>query len=175
MSATRLKMHGLLIGCLAVGLGLSIPASASAGTQSFWSHGHTARVQFPENTTELRPYSVGLGFEQNSGMLNWVQIGIPTMTDVDGSPMSARLIKIRFYTGAEVRVTQIDVYNGETYVRALAGPAPVAGWQTLELDLGSPVNFDRGMGLSIRVGAGVEQGNRWFILSGAGATFETAP
>lgn len=173
MKKTALKVRPLLIGCLLLNLTLTFPGSAFATTQWFWSHGHTAKVQAPWDTTGMFYMGWGLEFIENTGTGNWIHIAIPSPATVDNSLMRARYIKIRFYTGsADAWISDVHVWNGESLVKQFTGFNWSGDWQTQQLDLGSLINFDKGLGLSIFVRAGVESLNHKFIFSGAGARFE---
>ncbi|MBI3950858.1 MAG: hypothetical protein HY314_10445 [Acidobacteria bacterium] len=72
----------------------------------------------------------------------------------------------------DIAITDIHVWNGDDKINEFTGLDWSGGMQTKELFLGNLVNFSKGMGVSIRILAGVEAVSHRFVLSGAGARFE---
>jgi hypothetical protein len=143
-------------------------ATAQAATWMF-SQGNVAQVENPENCT-YRHMGWGLDIDQNSGMWNWIHMTVPTPYGV--GQYGARYFRLKFYTGsADAFISQIDVYNGNKKVFELKGLSYSDGWKDIVFDLGEKMTFPRGMGFSIKIGAGVEMMSHRFIFSSAGANF----
>jgi hypothetical protein len=173
MRKAKCRIQVLLMSFFVVCFTLAIPASSTATSEWFWCHGHSARVQLPERATNMYYMGWGLDFLANSGAENWVHFAIPTPTYLEGRQISARYIRIRFYTGSvDAFISDVHVWNGDTQIRQFTDLPWANGWQTRELDLGALVNFDKGMGVSVKVQAGVEPMSHRVIFSGAGARFE---
>jgi hypothetical protein len=152
---------------------LSFPVSAVATAEWMWSHGTSAKVEYPDRTTNMVYRAWGLDFLQNSGVANWVHFAVPTPTHMDARLMTARYIRIRFYTGSvDAFISDVHIYNGETKVFEFSRLPWANGWQTRELDLGRLMHFDKGLGVSLYVAAGVEMMSHRFIFAGAGGRFE---
>jgi hypothetical protein len=172
MTTMRFKMPAIIMSCLVWSLMFAVPGSASATSEWYWCHGHSAKVEFPERAT-MSYKGWGLDFGQLPGTANWIHFAIPTPTHLDARQMNARFIRIRFWTGSnDAFISEVHVWNAEVKIRQFTGLGWSGNWQTRELNLGSLVNFDEGLGVSIKVEAGVEMMSHRFIFSGAGARFE---
>lgn len=153
-------------------LGLAIVMVSPVGAEWYWTHGNSATIQdktvtdyWAGNSFE---YGWGLDIRQKPGTSNWVHFAVPTLGNTN---KGARYIRLRFWTGsADAFVSDVHVWNGETKVKEFTGPWS-GGWQTVTLDLGSVVSFTKGMGVSMKINAGVESMNHRFQISGAGANF----
>lgn len=182
------KAHALIMIYLILGLTLCLPEASLATSEWMWCHGHSAKVEFPERTDWMRYRGWGLDFHQRSTTDNWVHFAVPTPAQVDALTVRARYIRIRFWSTQEGHtsrplITDVHVYNGATLVREFANLnwRGTGTWQTKELDLGSLMAFNYGLGISIRVKAEVIilkdeaeslQETYRFIFAGAGARFE---
>jgi hypothetical protein len=165
---TYTKSKTILVMCLfAAVVGFSSIAHAGY-TGWMFSHGNATHIETPANCT-YQYFGWGLDLTQKSGLMNWIHMTVPTP---NGDLAQAQYIRLKFYTGsADAVVSQIDVYNGNTKVKTI-GPLSLSnGWKDLSFDLGSKLNFSRGMGISIKIGAGVESMNHRFIFSAAGGNF----
>lgn len=134
----------------------------------------------------------GLDFHQKYASENWVHFAVPTSARLDALTVRARYLRIRFWATAESTyqwpvITDVHVYNGETRVHQFSNLnwRGTGSWQTKELDLGSLMSFDRGLGISVRVRAEyiigkdeaedqaeAMQERYRFMFAGAGARFE---
>lgn len=147
---------------------LGISGTASAG-QWMYSHGNVSQIETPANCS-YKYFGWGLDLTQNSGLYNWIHMTVPTPHD---GKLGAQIIKLRFYTGsADAMISEVDVYNGNNKLATFKSLSYTSGtWAELQLDMGSKKMFTRGMGISIKIGAGVESMSHRFIFSAAGAYF----
>jgi hypothetical protein len=147
---------------------IGFSATAQAATWMY-SHGNVAQIEYPDICT-YHYFGWGLDIDQDSGMWNWIHMTVPSPYGV--GQYGARFIRLKFYTGsADAFISQIDVYNGNTKVRTFKGLSISDGWKDMQFDLGKKYNFGRGLGISIKIGAGVEMMSHRFIFSSAGASF----
>ena len=157
----KLLMSSLLVGAIL----LSGPAYA----EWMWAQGNAAEVENPADCT-YKHFGWGLDIDQNSGKWNWVHIPVPSKA---GGNWRARYIRLQFYTGsADAFVSEIHVYNGNTKVKEFKDLTYSNGYKEVQLDLGYKMSFHRGMGITVKIGAGVESMSHRFIFSAAGANFE---
>jgi hypothetical protein len=136
-------------------------------------HGTSAKVQDSNTVSGMGYYGWGLEFVAGSGQLTWVHIAVPTAM----SATFATFIRIYFGSGPNAPITQVHVWNGPTKVKQFSNLKLSGAQQYKELDLGGPIHFEAGMGISIGV-SGLNDpdstaASRKFTLSGAGAFFET--
>jgi hypothetical protein len=150
------------------GLILSFGAHASDWN---WTHGTSCHEEYENRISDSNRNRLGWGldFTQSSGTINWIHCAVPTDGD---STDPVRYVRLRFYTGsADAWISQVHIYNGDTKIKTF----PVdwkTGWYTKTLDLGTPRVFNKGLGISIEIKAGVEMMSHRFIFSGAGARFD---
>lgn len=150
---------------LAAGIGTSSPALA----EWMFSHGNVAVIEYPANCT-YKNFGWGVDMQQKPGMGNWVHMTVPTKY---AAGIGARYVRLKFYTGsADAFVTQVDLFNGNLKVKEFKNLSLSNGWKDVQLDLGAEVPFNRGLGISILLGAGVESMSHRFIFSSAGALFQ---
>jgi hypothetical protein len=147
---------------------VGISATAQAATWMY-SQGNVTQIQYPDNCT-FHYMGWGLDIAHDPGLGNWIHMTVPTPNGVGQN--GAQFFRLKFYTGsADAFISQIDVYNGNTKVYELKGLNYSNGWKDLLFDMGVKKNFPRGMGISIKIGAGVEMMSHRFIFSSAGANF----
>lgn len=159
----------MLMSCFLVGV---IILSGTAYAEWMYAQGNAGEIEYPANCT-YKYFAWGLDIAQKPGNWNWIHIPVPTKA---GGTWGARYIRLKFYTGsADAFVSEIHVYNGNIKVKELLGLNISNGWKDLQFDLGSKMVFARGMGISVRIGAGVESMDHRFIFSAAGANFITGP
>lgn len=147
-------------------LALSGPVYAQ---QWSWTHGNGGVVQ---DQSLISPgvfhLGWGLDFVQSGGRSNWVHFAIPT---VGSGENGVQFIGLKFSTGsADAAVTQIDVYDGDINFQTITGRW--TGYNDIQLDLGQVWQLQRGLGISIGIGAGVESMSHQFQFMSAGALFE---
>jgi hypothetical protein len=164
------SLHVVL--AMALFFGITLTAVNSVDAAWYWTHGNTASLQDKTVTDywagEAFEYGWGLDIRQKPGTFNWVHFSVPTLGD---TTKGARYIRLRFWTGSvDAYVSDVHVWNGDTKVKEFKGGWS-DGWKTLTLDLGSVVSFNKGMGISVKINAGVESMDHRFKLSGAGANF----
>lgn len=86
--------------------------------------------------------------------------------------MGACYLRLKFYTGsADAFVSEVHVYNGNQKKKEFKSLNLSDGWKDIQLDLGSKVAFSRGLGITVKIGAGVEMAGHRFIFAAAGASF----
>jgi hypothetical protein len=158
-------MRKLFMCCILVG---ALIVSGTAYGEWMWAQGNVAQIQYPADCT----YSYlgwGLDLQQNPGTSNWIHMPIPSKA---GAAWGARYIRLLFSTGSvDAWVSDIDVWNGATKVKAFPALTYSNGWKDLQFDLGKKMFFSRGMSVSIKIKAGVESMSHQFQFSGAGASF----
>jgi len=154
-----------VMSCLLV---VAVMLSGTAYAEWMWAQGNVGEIEYPANCT-YKYFGWGLDIAQKPGLYNWIHLPVPSKA---GGTWGARYIRLRFYTGsADALVSEIHVYNGSTKVKTFLGLGLSNGWKDLQFDLGSKMYFTRGMGISVRIGAGVESMSHRFIFSAAGANF----
>jgi hypothetical protein len=160
MNRTTLKAGLFLMGTLIL--------SGVANAEWMWTQGNAAVIESPDFCT-YKHYGWGLQMEQDSGFGNWVHLPVPTKS---GGTWGARYIRLKFYTGsADAMVTEVHVYNGNQKKKEFKGLNLSNGWKDIQLDLGSKMIFSRGLGVTVKIGAGVEMMSHRFIFAAAGANF----
>jgi len=132
-----------------------------------YAQGNVTEIEYPGKCSNIRYAGWGLDFLLNSGQVNWVHMPVPT-----GPNTKARYIRVKFYTGSvDAWVSAIHVYNGNGKVKEFLDLSYSNGWKDIMLDMGSTINFLRGMGISFEIKAGVEMMSHRMIFSAAGANF----
>jgi hypothetical protein len=166
---TSIKMKTLVLSCL-LGAIVGINGAAQAAAWMV-SHGNVAQIQYPTNCSSYMYTGNGLDLQEKPGTYNWIHLTVPTQC---GGTVGTRYFKLLFYTGSvDAGVTDIIVYNGRFIVKEYRLLSLSNGWKDLQFDLGSKMSFFRGMGISIRIGAGREPtASHQFIFSSAGAYSE---
>ncbi|MFZ2445319.1 MAG: hypothetical protein WAW37_03090 [Syntrophobacteraceae bacterium] len=142
--------------------------SGAAHAEWMLAHGNVAEIENPANCTS-KHFGWGLDITQNSGLSNWIHMPVPTKY---GDGWGARYIKLVIFTGSvDAWVSDIHVYNGNTRVKQFTGLSYSNGWKTIQLDMGSKIIFNKGMGFAIKVNAGVEPMSHRIVFATAGANF----
>ena len=111
----------------------------------------------------------GLDITQSSGLGNWIHFAVPS---VHG--WSAQYIALKFYTGSvDAIVNRVDVWNlnDREYISPDFSWTGDGEWFVKVVDMGAPVDFSA-LGISVRIGAGVEMMSHRFIFAGACAYLE---
>lgn len=138
----------------------------------WWVHGHEGKIQH-KNTTDYWAgdsfeYGWGLDIRQKSSTSNWVHFAVPSM---GASNKVVKLIKVYFWTGSnDAWVSDIHIWNGPTRVKEFSGKWS-NGTKMVTLDLGDFKAFPYGLGISVKINAGVEMASHSFKFYGAGANF----
>jgi len=138
---------------------LVLPNMVSAAW--FTVHGHTGHVEYMSRVDNADIYKGwGLDIDQKSGNYNWVHFAIPTALIT-----TTRYIAFELQTGSvDALISQVDIYNGRTKIKSFdaltwSGPAAVH-----ILDLGSEMSVGLGLGISVKIGAGVEMMSHNFLF-----------
>jgi hypothetical protein len=122
-------------------------------------------VEFPGNTTGVFYRGWGVDFTQNAANVNWVHSAIPLTLK-----RQARFIYVRYYkSSAAANISLIRVFNGEVVVQQIVPPVGVAGWNSIQVDLGSFMSFTNGLGVSLSTISGNDPTR--FIISDVGAYY----
>ena len=106
-----------------------------------------------------------------------MHFAVPTPFDPTGlkARYAARYVQVRvnmLNTFCQCSgISEIDVYNGETLIRAFTTGWNTSGWQTITLDLGKVYYFSKGMGISVKIDTGFNGGYDSFIFTNAGGNF----
>jgi hypothetical protein len=124
-------------------------------------HGHSGHIEYQDRVQSDRQFlGWGLQFTQSSGQYNWIHYSIPVQRH-----NKVRYIGIFFETGSiDIGITTLDVYDGDTRIYRKSGLNLSGGKQWYILDMGSFQTINKGLGLSIEVGAGVEQMSTVMII-----------
>jgi hypothetical protein len=166
----KTRLSGILTK-LFFGLGALIFSFGAQATDWNWTHGTSCHEEFENRISDSNRnrFGWGLDFTQSSGTHNWIHCAVPTDAD---SNDKVRYVKLRFKTySADAWISQVHIYNGETKVKSFTVNWK-NGWYTKTLDLVTPRSFDKGLGISIEIKAGVEMMSHRFVFSGAGARFD---
>jgi hypothetical protein len=174
MKDTRQRMQRVLCGGLLMGglLLMSAPAQATW----YWTHGNSGHIEDMSVVENAGACTMGWGvdIQMTPGTTNWVHFAIPSMGDAN---KGARYIKLNYENESiDGWINQVDVYNGATMVGSFPYSPLDAGTRVITLDLGSIKSFNRGLGISVGISAGVEGGMAHHInFYGAGANFVFKP
>jgi hypothetical protein len=139
---------------------LSLPNPALA----IWVHGNSGHLELEGSSAAISfsyVFGSGIDFVPGSNTIYWAHYAIPLQ--------SARYVNLRFYTGVDSNVTDVDVYNAESKLTTVAVPWGT-GWRTISLDMGSNYSFSMGLGISIKCVGGPDAGIGRFRIAGVGAS-----
>jgi hypothetical protein len=163
--------------CLALAFIFGLTDLASATW--YFTHGNSASVQ-DENNPDIVSYCVrkgtGLGIILYQGDVDsstWVHFAVPSPYG-GKKGIGARYLNVRvnmvLYAGMS-KITKINVYDGETLVKEFPMDYRTAGWNTINLDLGTVRKFSKGLGISVQITQDFNSGGESFEFSSAGADF----
>lgn len=128
------------------------------------THGHSGHIEFEQRIEDTGRTHIGWGldFVQKSGLTNWVHFAVPTRFG-----QTTRFIALQFLTGSvDAIVRDVHIYDLGTKVREFNNVNWTGDLQAQILDLGSGRAFSA-LGISIGIGAGVEQMSHRFLFTGA--------
>jgi hypothetical protein len=148
---------------------LSVCANAQAQGEWYCTHGNAGNIEYINRVDTLDRVHIGWGldFQQKSGLTNWIHFAVPTIHQ-----LTSRYIALEFYTGSvDAIVEQVDVYNLSQKVKSFNDLDLAGGWFLEVLDMGSDIPFSA-VGISVKVGAGVEMMSHRFLFTGACAYLE---
>jgi hypothetical protein len=148
---------------------LLVSANAQAQSEWYCTHGNAGNIEYIDRVETLDRVHIGWGldFLQKPGLINWVHFAVPTIHG-----LTSRYIALEFYTGSvDAIVEQVDVYNLSTKVKSFNDLDLADGWFLEVLDMGSDIPFSA-VGISVKVGAGVEMMSHRFLFTGACASLE---
>lgn len=149
-------------------LSLFCLATVVQAATEMWSHGNVAEIENPGNCS-YKYFGWGLDITQKPGMANWIHLTVPS--PYGAGQLGASQIRLKLYTGsADAFVDRIDVYNGNAKIKSITVNYS-NGWKDVTVNLGGKYSFNRGLGISLHIGAGVESMSHRFIFSSAGAYF----
>lgn len=121
-------------------------------------HGHSGDIEYMDrvSSTDRQKLGWGLDFTQNSGSSNWIHYSIPTVPFT-----KTRYLLVRYETGitgetADSSITAFHVYDGGTKIYEDNSVSLTGGPDHVLIDMGEDKTISWGLGLSIKVGAGVE-------------------
>jgi hypothetical protein len=142
--------------------------TCTAFAEWMFAHGNVAVIQRPDQCSYWNLGS-GLALAQYPGQYNFIHMPVPTKY---GGTWGARYIRLKIRTlSADAVVSEVHVYNGDLLKKSFFNLNLSDGWQDFRLDLGKKMTFSRGLGISIRIDAGVMNMDHSFIFSAAGAYF----
>ena len=121
-------------------------------------HGSSGHVEYMDNlaSTDRIYLGWGLDIDQKPGLFNWLHYSIPT---VPGT--KTRYLLLRYETGttgnsADSMITALHVFDGGTRIFTDDSVELTGGPNYTIIYMGSDKTISWGLGLSIRIGAGVE-------------------
>lgn len=130
---------------------LVLPNMVSAAW--FLIHGHSGHVEYMSRVDNEDIYKGwGLDIDQKSGLTNWVHFTIPTAFGT-----TTRYIGFELQTGSiDAWIDQVDIYNGKTKIKTFIGLHWSGPTNIYILDLGTQMNVGMGLGISVKICAGIE-------------------
>ncbi len=166
---TSMNIKTIVSICLFIAV-VGISSTAPAAEWMF-SQGNVSEIEYLTNCSSYYYKGWGLDLNLKSGSSNWIHMTVPTPY---GSTVGygAKTIRLKIYTGsADAWISDVHVYNGNSKVHEFTGLTYSNGWKDFGLTMPSKINFNKGMGISICIKAGVEMMSHRFIFSSAGAYF----
>ena len=146
---TLIKTAG--IGAVAGGMTIlnSKRAKAQSQNHSYWVHGNSARVQFPDriSTTEFR--STGAYFQGQPGTENWFHLPFTNPVTILGQRPQVAGALLRALSSENVFVREVKLFDGN-FERGFSGDLETTGDITQFIDITSPTLFI-GAGISALV------------------------
>jgi hypothetical protein len=141
-----------------------------------WIHGHSMRVEFPEQLVEQRPMGFYMRVEGKPGTVNWFHFAIPTPVIINDVRLRADAVFLCFQTGsADAIVRDVHVYDG---IGKIAEHTDVnltrENWYH-RFEIPTRPEVWQGIGISIGVTFGVEAMNHWMEFVSAGCDFTLQP
>lgn len=139
---------------------------SSPGFAQEWSctHGHSGHIEYEDRIEDTGRTHIGWGldFVQKSGLTNWVHFAVPSQFG-----QQTRFIALQFLTGSvDAIVRDVHIYDLGIKVREFNDVNWTGALQSQILDLGSERAFTA-LGISVGIGAGVEQMSHRFWFTGA--------
>ncbi|MGH9765904.1 MAG: DUF6623 family protein, partial [Blastocatellia bacterium] len=86
-----------------------------------WIHGCAIDVEFPERLTSMRRMGFYSLCEGQPNSFNWFHFAIPTPVIVDGRRLRLDSVMLIFHTDADVAVTNVHVWDGDSRLQAYDG------------------------------------------------------
>ncbi|MCP4681622.1 MAG: hypothetical protein GY864_04750 [Desulfobacterales bacterium] len=132
-------------------------------------HGHNGHVEYPGNLDNTDIYKGwGLDIDQTSGLYNWIHYSIPVHLGT-----KVRYLVIQYKMGSiDVLISDIHVFRGGVKIYDspdLDWNETVATYQII--DMGAEFTMSDGaLGLTIKVGAGVEMMSHNVIIYSVGTS-----
>ena len=121
-------------------------------------HGQSGHIELLNNLANTNQYYLGWGLDidQKPGLYNWLHYSIPTMPGT-----KTRYLLVRYETGtpgnsADSMITALHVFDGETRIYQRNSLVLTGGPTNTIIDMGEYKIIERGLGLTIGIGAGVE-------------------
>jgi hypothetical protein len=136
----------------------SIMAGACMAGGVIAVHGHSGNIEYMDNFYNTGRYKLGWGLDidQKPGLFNWLHYSIPT------APFTkTRYLLVYYETGttgnsADSMITAFHVFDGGTRIYVNDSVMLTGGPAYAVIDMGEDKVISWGLGLTIRIGAGVE-------------------
>jgi hypothetical protein len=140
-----------------------------------WIHGTSIQVEYTDRIGSIIRRGFHTHIECKPGLANWFHFAIPTPVIVSDGRLKIDSVMLMFKTGsADVAVKSVHVYDGPNkiasydydWAHALKGDHPFE-----RFDVPGQPEVLWGIGISVQVGAGVENMAHWIEFSSAGGDF----
>jgi hypothetical protein len=133
---------------------LVLPNNVSAAW--FTVHGHTGNVEYMSRLNNADIYKGwGLSLDLKSSNFNWVHFSIPTALI-----STTRYVAFELQTGSvDIWIDEVHIWNGKTKIKTFNNLTWSGIADVYILDLGSQMSVGYGLGISVKIIAGVESMN----------------
>lgn len=142
-----------------------------------WHHIHASNAQAGDESVGsavIKRYGSGLEVSPAWAASTWIHFAVPTIGDANTGVQLVNL-KFNIATALNSQISRVRIYNGNALVKNFTVNWNTTGFQSKILDLGSIMNFSRGLGISVEITAGPDSGTDKIILISAAANFVPKP
>ncbi len=141
-----------------------------------WIHGHSLRVEFPDDLVVQRPLGFHMLVEGKPGTVNWFHFAIPTPVIVNDVRLRADTVILSFETGsADALVRDVHIYDGSGKIAEFNGVNLTRENWYHRFEIKTRPEVWQGLGVSIGVTFGTEPMNHWMRFVSAGCDFTLQP
>jgi hypothetical protein len=141
-----------------------------------WIHGHSMRIEFPDQIVSQRPLGFYLHLEGAPGTTNWFHFAIPTPVIINDVRLRPSAVILSFQTGSsDALVRDIHVYDGTGRI-AEYKDVNLSGTNWFKrFDILTRPEIWQGLGISIGVTFGAAALDHTMQFASAGCDFTTRP
>jgi hypothetical protein len=167
-----LDNHRLLI----LGLVLAGTLALTGPAHAVWYtvHGQSGHIQDPSLVSNISPfvyYGWGIDITEKAPSSNWVHFSVPTNV---APTQGVQNVRVTFKTYIpDAWISQVDVYDGNVKIKSFFGHW--TGVKTLYLKLDSITTITQGLGISVKILAGVDSGDHRIVIYGVAANVVDKP